>query len=190
MGGTFGNGENMVNAGVSFALDRVNRISNTRTAMAHEIVELKGHIAKQDEQIAKLTALVNKLVGPENAISDPSMFPDVPENHWAYEYIADLQRRGALQGYPDGRFKGDEPMTRYEFAAMLDRALQNGVKLDARIAKEFEPELGRIYVQRISGADTDRNKIERVRVNNADKATRDTYGNKILTATPAKAASK
>ena len=111
MGGTFGNGENMVNAGVSFALDRVNRISNTRTAMAHEIVELKGHIAKQDEQIAKLTALVNKLVGPENAISDPSMFPDVPENHWAYEYIADLQRRGALQGYPDGRFKGDEPMS-------------------------------------------------------------------------------
>ena len=190
MGGTFGNGENMVNAGVSFALDRVNRISNTRTAMAHEIVELKGHIAKQDEQIAKLTALVNKLVGPENAISDASMFPDVPENHWAYEYVADLQRRGALVGYPDGLFKGDRAMTRYEFAAMLDRALQNGVKLDERATKEFEPELGRIYVQRISGQDNSRNKIERTRVNNYDKATRDMYGSKISTAAPAKAASK
>ena len=183
MGGTFGNGENMVNAGVSFALDRVNRVSNTRTAMAHEIVELKGHIAK-------LTALVNKLVGPEQAINDPSMFPDVPENHWAYEYVADLQKRGALEGYPDGLFKGDRAMTRFEFAAMLDRALQNGVKLDERVAKEFEPELGRIYVQRISGQDNDRNKIERVRVNNRDAKARDLYGSKIVTASSAKAASK
>ena len=118
------------------------------------------------------------------------MFPDVPENHWAYEYIADLQRRGALQGYPDGRFKGDEPMTRFEFAAMLDRAIQNGVKLDERAAKEFEPELGRIYIQRVSGQDNDRNKIERVRVNNYDKATRDMYGGKIVTAVSSKASSK
>ena len=81
-------------------------------------------------------------------------------------------------------------MTRYEFAAMLDRALQNGVKLDERATKEFEPELGRIYVQRISGQDNSRNKIERTRVNNYDKATRDKYGSKISTAAPAKAASK
>ena len=190
MGGTFGNDENMVNAGVSFALDRVNRISNTRTAMAHEIVELKDHIAKQDEQIAKLTALVNKLVGPEQAVNNPSMFPDVPENHWAYEYVADLQRRGALEGYPNGLFQGDRTMTRYEFAAMLDRALQKGIKLDERAAKEFEPELGRIYVQRISGDDNSRYKIERTRVNNHDKATRDMYGSKIVTAASPKVSSK
>ncbi len=190
MGGTFGNGENMVNAGISFALDRVSRVSNSRTAMAHEIVELRDHIARQDDQIAKLTALVNKLAGPELAVNNPSMFPDVPENHWAYEYVADLQRRGALEGYPDGQFRGDRPMTRFEFAALLDRALQNGFGLDERAVKEFEPELGRIYVQRISGQDNDRKKIERVRVNNLDKANRDMYGNRIVTAAPAKAASK
>ena len=196
IGGTFGNSDNMVNAGITFGLDGTrNRITRSRTAMAHEIVELKGHIAKQDAQIAKLTALVNKLVGPEQALDNPSMFPDVPENHWAYEYVADLQRRGALKGYPDGLFKGDRAMTRYEFAAMLDRALQNGVKLDEAIAKEFEPELGRIYVERINGQDNDRNKIERVRVNNSDSKypegkTRDVYGGKIVTAVPEKAASK
>ena len=179
VGGTVGNGENMVNAGVSFALDRVNRVTTSRTAMAHEIVELKKHIAHQDSQIAQLTQLVNKLVGPEQQIQNTSMFPDVPENHWAYAYLEDLQKRGIVEGYPGGRFIGDRAMTRYEFAAMLDRALQKGVQLDARLTKEFEPELGRIYVERIHGQDNDRHKIERVRVNNTDTRTRDVYGTKI-----------
>ena len=179
VGGTVGNGENMVNAGVSFALDRVNRVTTSRTAMAHEIVELKKHIAHQDSQIAQLTQLVNKLVGPEQQIQNTSMFPDVPENHWAYAYLEDLQQRGIVEGYPGGRFIGDRAMTRYEFAAMLDRALQKGVQLDARLTKEFEPELGRIYVERIHGQDNDRHKIERVRVNNTDTRTRDVYGTKI-----------
>ncbi len=81
-------------------------------------------------------------------------------------------------------------MTRFEFAAMLDRLVRNGVMLDSKIAKEFEPELGRIYVERISGKDNDRNKVERVRVNNKDKANRDVYGNKIVSQVPAKAAAK
>ena len=179
VGGTVGNGENMVNAGVSFALDRVNRVTTSRTAMAHEIVELKKHIAHQDSQIAQLTQLVNKLVGPEQQIQNTAMFPDVPENHWAYAYLEDLQQRGIVEGYPGGRFIGDRAMTRYEFAAMLDRALQKGVQLDARLTKEFEPELGRIYVERIHGQDNDRHKIERVRVNNTDTRTRDVYGTKI-----------
>jgi len=179
VGGTVGNGENMVNAGVSFALDRVNRVTTSRTAMAHEIVELKKHIAHQDSQIAQLTQLVNKLVGPEQQIQNTSMFPDVPENHWAYAYLEDLQQRGIVEGYPGGRFIGDRAMTRYEFAAMLDRALQKGVQLDARLTKEFEPELGRIYVERIKGQDNDRHKIERVRVSNTDTRTRDVYGTKI-----------
>ena len=179
LGGTFGNGENMVNAGVSFALDRTNRMTTSRTAMAHEIVELRSHIAKQDQQIAQLTSLVNKLVAPEQRLDAPGMFPDVPENHWAYAYVEDLQKRGIIEGYPGGNFAGDRSMTRFEFAAMLDRALQNGVKLDEKIAKEFEPELGRIYVERISGGDNDRKKVERVRVNNTDVKHRDVYGNKI-----------
>ena len=163
--------------------------------MAHEIVELKDHIARQDEQSAKLTELVNKLVGPEQRLENTSMFPDVPENHWAYAYLEDLQKRGIIEGYPDGQFQGDRSMTRYEYAAVLDRALRKGVELDARVAKEFEPELGRIYVERVKGQDNDRNKIERVRVNNSDSKypegkTRDVYGSKIMTETPGQADEK
>ena len=107
--------------------------------------------------------------------------------------LEDLQKQGALKGYPDGLFKGDRAMTRYEFAAMLDRIVRNGVTLDPQIAKEFEPELGRIYVERISGQDNDRKKIERVRVNNSDSKypegkTRDVYGSKIQPVVSEKAA--
>ena len=163
--------------------------------MAHEIVELKDHIARQDEQIAKLTELVNKLVGPEQQIENTVMFPDVPENHWAYQYVEDLQKQGIIEGYPDGLFKGGRSMTRYEFAAMLDRALLNGAKLDAKISKEFAAELSRIYVERISGQDNDRKKVERVRVNNSDSKnpegkTRDVYGSKIVTEIPKKPEAK
>ena len=109
--------------------------------------------------------------------------------------MEDLQKRGALKGYPDGLFKGDRAMTRYEFAAMLDRLVRSGVMLDSKIAKEFEPELGRIYVERISGQDNDRKKVERVRVNNSDSKypegkTRDVYGSKIVTEVPKAAEAK
>ena len=196
LGGTFGNSDNIVNAGITFGLDGTrNRITRSRTAMAHEIVELKDHIARQDEQIAKLTELVNKLVGPEQQIENTVMFPDVPENHWAYQYVEDLQKQGIIEGYPDGLFKGGRSMIRYEFAAMLDRALLNGAKLDAKISKEFAAELSRIYVERISGKDNDRKKVERVRVNNSDSKnpegkTRDVYGSKIVTEIPKAAETK
>ncbi len=93
-----------------------------------------------------------------------------------------------MKGYPDGLFKGDRSITRFEFAAMLDRLVQNGITLDSKIVDEFEPELGRIYVERISGQDNDRKKVERVRVNNQDKLTRDVYGSKIVPAVPGKVA--
>ena len=85
---------------------------------------------------------------------------------------------GYIEGYPDGNFGGDRLMTRYEFAAMLYRAIENGAALEEKIIKEFEPELGRIRVDRISGEDGDRDKIERVRVNDT-KGERDHYGNKL-----------
>ena len=179
---TFGNSDNAIIAGITFGLDGTrNRITRGRTAMAKEIVELRSLAT----QMAARMDRANAAAGIETA-----MFPDVPENHWAYEYVEDLQKRGALEGYPDGLFKGDRSMTRYEFAAMLDRIVRSGITLDSRIAKEFEPELGRIYVERIKGQDNDRNKIERVRVNNQDKATRDVYGSKIVPKVPGKAASK
>ena len=177
--GTYGNGENMVNMGVSFALDRTNHVSNSRTAMAKEIVDLREQVATQGQQIAQLIALVNQLAGTP-AAKNPAeiLFPDIPENHWAYEYIHSLAARGIVEGYPDGNFGGDRTMTRYEFATMLFKAMQKGVVLSEQIRQEFEKELGRIRVDRVKGADDDANKIERVRVN-AD-VDRDDYGSKIV----------
>ena len=173
VGGTFGNGENMVNAGISFSLDRTARVSNSRTAMAKEIVDLRANVAN-------LTALVGQLtagMGGTIEMDRMKLFPDVPENHWAYEYIGRLAAAGIVEGYPDGMFNGNHMMSRYEFAAMLYRALEKGVKLDHKLVREFEPEMGRIHVARISGADGDRGKIERVRVYGGDN--RDHYGSKL-----------
>ena len=173
VGGTFGNGENMVNAGISFSLDRTARVSNSRTAMAKEIVDLRANVAN-------LTALVGQLtagMGGTIEMDRMKLFPDVPENHWAYEYIGRLAAAGIVEGYPDGMFNGNRMMSRYEFAAMLYRALEKGVKLDHKLVREFEPEMGRIHVARISGADGDIGKIERVRVYGGDN--RDHYGSKL-----------
>lgn len=103
-----------------------------------------------------------------------------------------LADRGLLEGYPDGEFKGDRTMTRYEFAAIIYRALQNGAPIDNHMAKaigEFELEINRIKdldrtrVDRISGKDNDRHKVERVRVNNKSNKEkgdyRDIYGSHI-----------
>ena len=171
--GTVGNGENMVNAGVSFALDRTNHVSNSRTALAREVIDLRGQLAEMGAKMARMEKAFGMLDE-----SKTKLFPDIPANHWAYEYIAKLAGNGYIEGYPDGNFGGDRLMTRYEFASMLYRAIENGAALEERIIKEFEPELGRIRVDRISGEDGDRNKIERVRVN-ATKGERDHYGNKL-----------
>ena len=173
VGGTVGNGENMVNAGVSFALDRTNHVSNSRTALAREVIDLRGQLAVMGAKMAKMEKAFGMLDETKT-----KLFPDVPANHWAYEYIAKLAGNGYIEGYPDGNFGGDRLMTRYEFAAMLYRAIENGAALEEKIIKEFEPELGRIRVDRISGEDGDRDKIERVRVNDT-KGERDHYGNKL-----------
>ena len=171
VGGTVGNGENMVNAGVSFSLDRTNHVSNSRTAMAREILDLRAEVTELKAMVAK---------GGLGSIAEDKMkiFPDVSENHWAYEYVGKLAAAGIIEGYPDGKFSGDRMMSRYEFAAMLYRAMQKGAQLDSKIINEFAPEMGRIRVDRISGEDGDRDKIERVRVN-AVKGERDHYGNKL-----------
>lgn len=173
VGGTFGNGENMVNAGISFSLDRTARVSNSRTAMAKEIVDLRANVANLTALVGQLTAGMGGMIEMDRM----KLFPDVPENHWAYEYIGRLAAAGIVEGYPDGMFNGNRMMSRYEFAAMLYRALEKGVKLDHKLVREFEPEMGRIHVARISGADGDRGKIERVRVYGGEN--RDHYGSKL-----------
>ena len=171
IGGTMGNGENMVNAGISFALDRTNHISNSRTALAREVIDLRAQVAEMKAMLANR--------GLSSIDEDKlKLFPDIPENHWAYEYVDKLAAAGIIEGYPDGNFNGDRMMSRYEFAAMLYHAMQNGAQLDSKIINEFMPEMGRIRVDRISGNDGDRHKIERVRVN-GPRNERDHYGSKL-----------
>lgn len=172
--------ENMVNAGVSIKFGHSDKlVSNSRVAMAREMQDMKATIEAQNK---KIELLVNMLLGNNDKVKD-TVFPDVPENHWAYTLVNDLAQRGYIDGYEDGQFKGDRLMTRYEFAAMLDRAVQNGAAINQEMAdaiREFKPELDQIkasmrfHVDRISGEDTDLHKVERVRVNT--ESNRDQYG--------------
>ena len=190
VGGSFGGGENMVNAGVSLKLGQGNHVSTSKVAMAKEIVDLRDENKDLKKRLDTMEQKMNSILGILD-MGKKKDFPDVPENHWAYEYVATLAGNGIIEGYPDGMFSGDRSMTRYEFAAMFYRALKNGAPVDSnmdRAMNEFEPELrqirlDRIRVDRISGKDNDRNKVERVRVNNeSNKETgdyRDVYGSHI-----------
>ena len=184
IGSTVGNGNPQLNAGVSIRLGKRAPESRSRVAMGREIAELNARLQDIENKYNNLLQVLNP-----HAI-DPSKtaeFPDVPRNHWAYQYISQLAGNGILVGYPDGTFKGDATMTRYEFATMLYRALQNGAPIDdnmRRAMNEFQPELQNIRlnhyrVDRISGGDNDRHKTERVRVNNEPKNQRDVYGSRI-----------
>ena len=190
VGGSFGGGENMVNAGVSVKLGQGNHVSTSKVAMAKEIVDLRDENKDLKKRLDTMEQKMNSILGILD-MGKKKDFPDVPENHWAYEYVSTLAGNGILEGYPDGMFSGERSMTRYEFAAMFYRALKNGAPVDDnmdRAMNEFEPELrqirlDRIRVDRISGKDNDRNKVERVRVNSEDdKANndyRDVYGSHI-----------
>ena len=184
VGGTVGTGETQLNAGVSLRLGKRSPESRSRVAMGREIAELNARLQDMENQYNNLLQIMNPLA------IDPSKtaeFPDVPQNHWAYQYISQLAGNGILVGYPDGTFKGDAKMTRYEFATMLYRALQNGAPIDdnmKRAMNEFGPELQNIRlnhfrIDRISGGDNDRHKTERVRVNNEPENQRDVYGSRI-----------
>jgi len=188
VGGSFGGGENMVNAGVSVKLGQGNHISTSRVALAKEVEDLKAIVKAQSAEIKVMRGAMQSGASVMKNVN----FPDVPKDHWVYSYVKSLADRGLLEGYPDGEFKGDRSMTRYEFAAIIYRALQNGAPIDSDMAKaigEFEPEinrikdLDRIRVDRISGKDNDRHKVERVRINNeSNKETgdyRDVYGSHI-----------
>ena len=188
VGGSFGGGENMVNAGVSVKLGQGNHVSTSRVALAKEVEDLKAIVKAQS---AEIKALRGAMQSGASVMKDVN-FPDVPKDHWAYSYVKSLADRGLLEGYPDGEFKGDRTMTRYEFAAIIYRALQNGAPIDSDMAKaigEFDPEINRIKdldrtrVDRISGKDNDRHKVERVRVNNESNKEkgdyRDVYGSHI-----------
>lgn len=163
VGGSFGNGENMVNAGVSLKLGQGNHVSTSKVAMAKEIKDLR----KELEGLK--SALLDVNAGKKLDTSKLQLFPDVPKNHWAYEYVSTLKGNGALTGYPDGEFKGDRPMTRYEFATMLYKAMLEGATLSDRILKEFAPELERFTVDTVHQDKDGKPAVERVRTVKAEK---------------------
>ncbi len=158
IGGSMGGGENMVNASVSFKLGQGNNVSTSRVAMAKEIKDLRKELEEMRSLLADTHA--RKPIDP----SKLQLFPDVPANHWAYEYIAQMAGNGILEGYPDGNFRGDRPMTRYEFAAMLYRAMENGARLSDRLLTEFAPELERFTVDTVAKDKEGNPTIQRVRV--------------------------
>lgn len=166
IGGTMGNGENLINAGITFSLDRTPRVTGSRTALTKEVVHLREHVARQDAQlalqdqqlamqgaqIAQLTALVSQLTGKKvelptipQQITTPALFPDNLDNKWAYDKLEELEQQGYIRGYA-GR-----TLSRDEFAAALDRALAGGATLEERLVKEFEPELSHVRVAHVEG---------------------------------------
>ena len=164
VGGSFGGGENMVNAGVSIKLGQGNHVSTSRVAMAKEMKAMRQHMAEQDALIAKLQSMHGMAVDPAKSV----LFPDVAENHWAYQYVTTLAKKGILEGYPDGEFKGDRMMTRYEFAAIVYRIVESGVGSTdpelSKLVKEFSPELQYIRIDTIQKDRNGKPTIERVRV--------------------------
>ena len=163
VGGSFGNGENMVNAGVSLKLGQGNHVSTSKVAMAKEIKDLR----KELEGLK--SALLDVNAGKKLDTSKIQLFPDVPKNHWAYEYVSTLKGNGVLTGYPDGEFKGDRPMTRYEFATMLYKAMLEGATLSDKILKEFAPELEHFTVDTVHQDKDGKPTVERVRTVKAEK---------------------
>lgn len=176
IGGSFGGGENMVNAGVSVKLGQGNHVSTSRVAMAKEIRDLRENVAKLNDVVNRQSALIDKLTGVNaGTIQDRGndLFPDVPANHWAYEYVTALHKAGILEGYPDGTFSGDRMMTRYEFAAIVYRAIMAGAASNPalnrdgtldKLAKEFSSEMKYIRIDTISKDRNGNPDIQRVRV--------------------------
>lgn len=165
VGSTVGNGETVVNAGLSVKVGAHSNVSRSRVAIGKEVLELKKTVALQNAQIQKLTALLNDVAGTHMKADRTTLFPDVASNHWAYEAVSDLSRRGLVEGYPDGTFGGDHLLTRYEFAEIVYRALQNGVQVDEQLVTEFSPEMALFRVDTVAKNSQGQPTIERVRVN-------------------------
>ena len=165
IGSTVGSDETVFNAGLSVKVGAHSNVSRSRVAIGKEVLALKKTVAEQNAQIQKLTALLNGVAGTKMKADHTTLFPDIPTNHWAYEAVSDLSRRGLVEGYPDGTFGGDRMLTRYEFAQIVYRAIQDGVIVDDRLVTEFSPEMALFRVDTVAKNAQGEPTIERVRVN-------------------------
>lgn len=165
VGSTVGSDETVFNAGLSVKVGAHSGVSRSRVAIGKEVLALKKTVAEQNAQIQKLTALLNGVAGTKMKADHTTLFPDIPTNHWAYEAVSDLSRRGLVEGYPDGTFGGDRMLTRYEFAQIVYRAIQDGVTVNDRLVTEFSPEMALFRVDTVAKNAKGEPTIERVRVN-------------------------
>lgn len=165
VGSTVGSDETVFNAGLSVKVGAHSNVSRSRVAIGKEVLALKKTVAEQNAQIQKLTTLLNGVAGTKMKADHTTLFPDIPTNHWAYEAVSDLSRRGLVEGYPDGTFGGDRMLTRYEFAQIVYRAIQDGVTVNNRLVTEFSPEMALFRVDTVAKNAKGEPTIERVRVN-------------------------
>ena len=165
VGSTVGSDETVFNAGLSVKVGAHSGVSRSRVAIGKEVLALKKTVAEQNAQIQKLTTLLNGVAGTKMRADHTTLFPDIPTNHWAYEAVSDLSRRGLVEGYPDGTFGGDRMLTRYEFAQIVYRAIQDGVTVNDRLVTEFSPEMALFRVDTVAKNAKGEPTIERVRVN-------------------------
>ena len=165
VGSTVGSDETVFNAGLSVKVGAHSGVSRSRVAIGKEVLALKKTVAEQNAQIQKLTTLLNGVAGTKMKADHTTLFPDIPTNHWAYEAVSDLSRRGLVEGYPDGTFGGDRMLTRYEFAQVVYRAIQDGVTVNDRLVTEFSPEMALFRVDTVAKNAKGEPTIERVRVN-------------------------
>lgn len=174
VGSTVGNGDTVVNAGISYKVGAKSGVSRSKVSVAKDVADMKREMEAMKAQNAKITAILNAVLGADLPEDQTNMFPDVPANHWAYEAVNDMAKRGLVIGYEDGQFKGDRTMTRYEFAMIVERAIQKAKELntsiDGRLVDEFKPELLRFEIQK-NGS------LERVHTLKTNKEIqRDSYG--------------
>lgn len=141
VGGTVGSSDNMMNASVSFALNKGKNYGMSKAKMAKEIEALR----QDNEDMKKaMMAMAQKLGSLSLVEGKTAEFPDVPKDHWANQAVETLHGNNLVQGYPDGEFKGDKPMTRYEYAEILFNALSQGRNVKREHVQQYAPELQEI----------------------------------------------
>ena len=139
---SFGTGENMYGGGISLRIGQGG--NKARRNATNGLTEREKAMQKQiDSLTGRLDALLS-VINP-NMSKD---FPDVPENHWAYEAVSRLAGNDVIQGYEDGKYHGDRTMTRYEMAEIIYNALSKGAKAEKKLVEEFKPELQAMAAQK------------------------------------------
>lgn len=139
---SFGTGENMYGGGISLRIGQGG--NKARRNATNGLTDREKAMQKQIDSLTNRLDALLSVINP-NMSKD---FPDVPENHWAYEAVSRLAGNGIIQGYEDGKYHGERTMTRYEMAEIIYNALSKGAKAEKKLVEEFKPELQAMAAQK------------------------------------------